>query len=164
MLDVLRTGGVLSFLADQDAGQRGMYVEFFGRPASTHKAIALLAIEHNAPVVVGYARRVGPGFRYEVGCDSIIEPHEWTGTADDAKTPHPALHHRPRNHHPPRSRTIPLAPSPLETSAEADGSETPEARHDSHGTTLSVNQTAEVDPQRQSSRRICCRRVQRSGG
>jgi KDO2-lipid IV(A) lauroyltransferase len=85
MLEVLRDGGILSFLADQDAGERGMYVDFFGRPASTHKAIALLAIEHNAPVVVGYARRIGPGFRYEVGCDAIIEPEEWTGTADDAR-------------------------------------------------------------------------------
>ena len=35
MLAVLRDGGVLSFLADQDAGQRGLYVDFFGRPAST---------------------------------------------------------------------------------------------------------------------------------
>jgi KDO2-lipid IV(A) lauroyltransferase len=85
MLDVLKRGGVLSFLADQDAGQNGLYVDFFGRPASTHKAIALLAIEHNAPVVVGYARRVGPGFRYEVGCPEIIEPSEWTGTADDVR-------------------------------------------------------------------------------
>ena len=85
MLDVLRSGGVLSFLADQDAGQNGLYVEFFGRPASTHKAIALLAIEHKAPVVVGYARRIGPGFRYEVGCPEIIEPSEWTGTADDLR-------------------------------------------------------------------------------
>ncbi len=85
ILDVLRDGGVLSFLADQDAGQNGMYVDFFGRPASTHKSIAILALQHNAPVVVGYARRVGPGFRYEVGCDAIIEPQEWTGTSDDAR-------------------------------------------------------------------------------
>jgi KDO2-lipid IV(A) lauroyltransferase len=85
MLEVLRRGGVLSFLADQDAGERGLFVEFFGRPASTHKAIALLAIEHKAPVVVGYARRIGPGFRYEVGCDAVIDPEEWTGTADDVR-------------------------------------------------------------------------------
>jgi KDO2-lipid IV(A) lauroyltransferase len=85
MLDVLRGGGVLSFLADQDAGERGMYVDFFGRPASTHKAIALMAIEHQAPVMVGYARRIGPGFRYEVGCTELIDPSEWTGTADDAR-------------------------------------------------------------------------------
>jgi KDO2-lipid IV(A) lauroyltransferase len=44
-----------------------------------------LALEHNAPVVVGYARRIGPGFRYEVGCAEIIEPSEWTGTADDVR-------------------------------------------------------------------------------
>ncbi|HWE37441.1 MAG TPA: lysophospholipid acyltransferase family protein [Isosphaeraceae bacterium] len=85
MLDVLRGGGVLSFIADQDAGQNGMFVDFFGRPASTHKAIALLAIEYKAPVVVGFARRVGPGFRYEVGCEEIIGPEELTGTADDAR-------------------------------------------------------------------------------
>ena len=61
-------------LADQDAGQRGMFVEFFGRPASTHKAIALLAIEHQAPVVVGVARRIGPGFRYEIRCARSSNP------------------------------------------------------------------------------------------
>ena len=85
ILEVLNSGGVLSFLADQDAGERGMFVEFFGRPASTHKSIALLALEHKAPVFVGYARRVGRGFRYEIGCEAIIEPEEWTGTVDDAK-------------------------------------------------------------------------------
>ena len=85
MLEVLRGGGILSFLADQDAGQRGLYVDFFGRPASTHKAIALLAIEHNAPVVVGYARRIGPEFRYEVGCDAIIEPSEWAESSDGVR-------------------------------------------------------------------------------
>lgn len=85
IVEVLTGGGVVSFLADQDAGQRGLYVDFFGRPASTHKAIALLAIEHNAPVVVGYARRIGPGFRYEVGCEEVVDPAELGGTADDAR-------------------------------------------------------------------------------
>jgi Kdo2-lipid IVA lauroyltransferase/acyltransferase len=85
MVEVLQSGRVLSFLADQDAGQRGLYVDFFGRPASTHKAIALLAIEHRAPVVVGVARRIGPGFRYEIRCEDIIDPAELTGTADDVR-------------------------------------------------------------------------------
>lgn len=85
MLATLRSGGVLSFLADQDAGQNGLYVDFFGRPASTHKAIALLAIEHKAPVVVGYARRVGPGFRYEVGCPEIIQPAALESSADPVR-------------------------------------------------------------------------------
>jgi len=85
ILEVLQSGRALSMLADQDAGQRGMFVDFFGRPASTHKAIALLAIEHQAPVVVGVARRIGPGFRYEIRCAEIIEPAEFDGSADDAR-------------------------------------------------------------------------------
>jgi KDO2-lipid IV(A) lauroyltransferase len=85
MLDVLRQGRVLSFIADQDAGQNGLYVDFFGRPASTHKAIALLALEHKAPVIVGYARRLGNRFHYEVGCSAVIEPDEFAGTPDDVR-------------------------------------------------------------------------------
>jgi len=85
MVEVLLSGRVLSFLADQDAGQRGLFVDFFGRPASTHKAIALLAIEHRAPVVVGVARRIGPGFRYEIRCEDIIDPADLTGTAEDVR-------------------------------------------------------------------------------
>jgi Kdo2-lipid IVA lauroyltransferase/acyltransferase len=85
MVEVLRDNRVLSFLADQDAGQRGLFVEFFGRPASAHKAIALLAIEHKAQVVVGVARRIGPGFRYEIRCEDVIDPSDLTGTADDVR-------------------------------------------------------------------------------
>jgi KDO2-lipid IV(A) lauroyltransferase len=85
MVEVLRSGGILSFLADQDAGQRGLYVDFFGRPAATHKAIALLAIEHRAPVAVGVARRIGPGFRYELRCEEVIDPDSLPGGADDAR-------------------------------------------------------------------------------
>jgi KDO2-lipid IV(A) lauroyltransferase len=85
MVDVLNKNRALSFLADQDAGPRGLFVEFFGQPASTHKAIALLAIEHQAPVAVGVARRIGPGFRYEIRCEDVIDPALLTGTADDVR-------------------------------------------------------------------------------
>jgi KDO2-lipid IV(A) lauroyltransferase len=85
MVELLKRNGALSFLADQDAGQRGVFVDFFGRPASTHKAIALLAIEHQALVYVGVARRIGPGFRYELHCEDLIEPASLTGTADDVR-------------------------------------------------------------------------------
>ena len=40
MRDVLKNNGLLVTLADQDAGPRGLFVDFFGRPASTHKAVA----------------------------------------------------------------------------------------------------------------------------
>jgi Kdo2-lipid IVA lauroyltransferase/acyltransferase len=85
MVEVLESNRALSFLADQDAGQRGLYVDFFGRPASTHKAIALLAIAHQAPVAVGVARRIGPGFRYEIRCEDVIDPADLAGTADDVR-------------------------------------------------------------------------------
>ena len=74
MVAVLEAGGVLSMLGDQDAGPRGQFVQFFGRPASTFKAIALLAYEFNAPIVVGCARRVGRGFRYEVEVEAVLVP------------------------------------------------------------------------------------------
>jgi KDO2-lipid IV(A) lauroyltransferase len=85
ILEVLQAGKALSMLADQDAGQRGLFVDFFGRPASTHKAIALLALEHQVPVAVGVACRVGPGFRYEIRCADLIDPAEFKGTDDDAR-------------------------------------------------------------------------------
>ncbi len=85
MIEVLQSKRTLTFLADQDAGQRGVFVDFFGHPASTHKAIALLAIEHKAPIAVGVARRIGPGFRYELRCEAIIDPSELSGSADDVR-------------------------------------------------------------------------------
>ncbi len=49
---VLKGGGKVGTLADQDAGPRGVFVDFFGRPASTHKAIALMAMQFDALVMV----------------------------------------------------------------------------------------------------------------
>jgi KDO2-lipid IV(A) lauroyltransferase len=85
MLDVLNRGGALSFIADQDAGQRGLFVDFFGRPASTHKAIALLAIEYQAPIYVGGAWRTGPGFRYIVHTEDVIRPADWADQPDQVR-------------------------------------------------------------------------------
>ena len=124
MLEVLRSGGVLSFLADQDAGQNGLYVDFFGRPASTHKAIALLAIEHRA---AGHRRlRPAPGPRLPLR-GRLLRHHRARRALRHPRRrphPHPALHHGARGRHPPRSRTVPLAPSPLEAPAEATAQET----------------------------------------
>ncbi|MCK6483866.1 MAG: lysophospholipid acyltransferase family protein [Phycisphaerae bacterium] len=80
---VLAEGGALCFIADQDAGRKGLFVDFFGRPASTYKSIALLAIEHQAPIIVGCARRIGRGFRYEICVNRIIRPQEWHGRPDE---------------------------------------------------------------------------------
>lgn len=80
---VLATEQLLISVGDQSAGPRGYFVEFFGRPASAHKAIALLAIKYNAPIIVGYAFRDTDAFHYEVGCAGIIDPLDYQDSTRD---------------------------------------------------------------------------------
>ena len=82
MEDVLATKGTLAFIADQDAGRKGLFVDFFGRPASTYKSIGLMAMQFGVPIVVGYGRRLGEPFTFEIGVQRIIHPVEWAGKAD----------------------------------------------------------------------------------
>ncbi|NUQ65882.1 MAG: lysophospholipid acyltransferase family protein [Pirellulales bacterium] len=76
ILDVLGQGGTLSLLADQYAGRKGCWVQFFHRPASAHKAIALLALEHQALVAVTYARRLEHPMRFEMCCAAMADPRD----------------------------------------------------------------------------------------
>ena len=80
--DVLASGEALSFIADQNAGHKGLFVDFFGRKASTYKSIGLLAMEHHVPILVGYARRVSDRFQYEIGVNRIIHPSQWAEKQD----------------------------------------------------------------------------------
>jgi len=52
---------IVAFVADQDARHHGAFVDFLGRPASTHKGPAQFAVRRNAPVVAGFIRRAGGG-------------------------------------------------------------------------------------------------------
>jgi KDO2-lipid IV(A) lauroyltransferase len=74
---VLLNGELLISVGDQSAGRRGYFVDFFGRSASTHKAIAILAIKYDAQVIVGYAYRDSPGFHYTVGCSEVLDPRDY---------------------------------------------------------------------------------------
>ena len=80
--DILKRGGTIGFVADQDAGRKGVFVNFFGRKASTYKSIALLAIQCEVPILVGYARRRGDRFQYEARVPRIIRPDEWRDRDD----------------------------------------------------------------------------------
>ncbi len=79
---VLEKRGAVAFIADQDAGPKGMFVDFFGRPASTYKSIGLLAMRYNVPVVVGFARRMGYDFRFRLDIQDVIWPRDWAGERD----------------------------------------------------------------------------------
>lgn len=75
--EILKEGKLLAFIGDQDAGRKGLFVDFFGQPASTYKLIGLLAMSSRCPIVVGYARRRGNVAQYDVGVQRIIYPYEW---------------------------------------------------------------------------------------
>ncbi len=79
---VASSGATLCFIADQDAGRRGIFVDFFGRKASTYKSIGLLAITNNIPIVIGYGRRIDNRFFFEMGVTRIIFPDEWADKDD----------------------------------------------------------------------------------
>ena len=58
MVRALRDGKPIGLISDQDSGSRGVFVDFFGRKASTPKGAAQLAIKYNAPVVVVMTARL----------------------------------------------------------------------------------------------------------
>jgi KDO2-lipid IV(A) lauroyltransferase len=71
---LLASGGTLTVLADQCAGPKGCFVNFFGRPASTHKAIALFSLGADAPMVVCYDVRVGQPLKHVIGMEDDFDP------------------------------------------------------------------------------------------
>ena len=85
LTNVLQSGGKVATLADQDAGPRGVFVEFFGRPASAHKAVALMAIEFDAPMVVIAVPRVAFPMKYEIVCEDRIDPRDYAHRGDAVK-------------------------------------------------------------------------------
>ena len=70
VLEALRRGGLVGILLDQNATRReGIFVPFFGRPASTSRSLALLALRTGTPIVPIFIQREGSG-RHRV----VIEP------------------------------------------------------------------------------------------
>ncbi len=60
LLRALREGKALGILIDQDTKVQSVFVPFFGRPASTPRAAADLALRFGCPVFVGWSHRRGP--------------------------------------------------------------------------------------------------------
>ncbi|MDR1269519.1 MAG: lysophospholipid acyltransferase family protein [Planctomycetaceae bacterium] len=80
ILRVLENNGLMAFLADQSAGPKGCMVDFFGKPASTFKAIALLSLQFKAPIVVCYSlRKINENgdfepMKFEMNIAGILDP------------------------------------------------------------------------------------------
>lgn len=86
----LRDGGVLGFLADQDARKVGIAIPFFGVPASTALGPAVFALLAKVPILPVFALRVGatrhrfcifppieplPGEKREVALERLTRAH-----------------------------------------------------------------------------------------
>lgn len=74
--NVLERGGTIVLLGDQYAGQIGCWVDFFNRPASTNKAVAVFSLGSKAPTAVSSAiRRAGP-LTIEMQVADIVYPEK----------------------------------------------------------------------------------------
>ncbi len=69
ILEALRRGRLVGILLDQNASRaEGVFAPFFGIPASTSKALAVISLRTGAPVVPVFIRRVEGGrHRVEIG-------------------------------------------------------------------------------------------------
>jgi KDO2-lipid IV(A) lauroyltransferase len=81
----LRSGTNVAMLMDENAGRRGVFVEFFGRPASTSRLPALLSLASGSPLVLGVAVRA----RDRVGADlrirlALFEPGDYRAAHDES--------------------------------------------------------------------------------
>lgn len=70
---VLQSGGILALLGDQNAGRKGCWVDFFGRPASSHKGIALFTLASEALTVYCYSRRNGRPLTQVMGTLGVLD-------------------------------------------------------------------------------------------
>lgn len=71
---VLEGGGILMMLGDQHAGTKGCWIDFLGRPASCHKALALFTLNSKAPMMISYCKHTDKPMHFEMGCLGVADP------------------------------------------------------------------------------------------
>jgi KDO2-lipid IV(A) lauroyltransferase len=76
----LKRNGVVAMLTDQDARSDGIFVDFFGRPASTLPTPAVLSLRLGTPIVPVELFR--DGRRHVARFDSPIYPEAFSGRPD----------------------------------------------------------------------------------
>lgn len=80
---------IVTFLADQaDSGGKGLWVDFFGRPASTYKAIAVVALQYRATICFCYVARKDGGkpLEFELRVSELLDLRQALPEAENAKT------------------------------------------------------------------------------
>jgi len=83
--EVMDGGAILTILGDQHAGTKGCWIDFLGRPAACHKAVALFTLSGNAPMLVTYCKRLKKPLHFEVGCTGIADPLDMPEELQDTR-------------------------------------------------------------------------------
>lgn len=85
VLTSMRRGGYVCWLSDQDAGDSGVMVDFFGRPASTPRGAAAFSVKLGVPVVPAVLERLGSGADHVLLIGEPVYPPEGM-PAEEAET------------------------------------------------------------------------------
>jgi KDO2-lipid IV(A) lauroyltransferase len=72
----LAGGKAMTLLGDQYAGEKGIWIDFLGRPASCHKALALFTLSSGAPMVVVASRRTTGPLQFSVDFGGVADPRQ----------------------------------------------------------------------------------------
>jgi KDO2-lipid IV(A) lauroyltransferase len=70
VLKALRESRVVAMLGDQSGPKESVFVEFFGRPAATHRGPAAFSLRTGAPIMLAFLRRQQDG-TYEAVCEEV---------------------------------------------------------------------------------------------
>lgn len=81
VMKVLKSNEFIAIVADQDAHEEGVFVDFFGRPASTPRGPALFALRAQCPLIMGHIFRIDGG-RFKVIFEAVPKPEK---TDDEQK-------------------------------------------------------------------------------
>lgn len=73
VLEALKRNELVALLSDQDAHEKGTFVNYFGRPASTPKGPAIFALRTGAPLILCTMIREGNG-HFRAVLDEVPRP------------------------------------------------------------------------------------------
>ncbi len=99
--EVLNRGGSVGMLADQNAGRKGVFIDFLGRPASFHRGPVMISIEKRCPLIciipvpeapgkwVLECRRIEPRSTGNLEADVSAMVSDYARLVEDAIRRHP---------------------------------------------------------------------------
>ncbi len=74
VIKALRNNEFVALLSDQNGGPEGVFVNFFGRPASTPQGPAIFVLKTGAPILFAYSVRLSRG-RHKIYCERLSFDH-----------------------------------------------------------------------------------------